>query len=157
MALKPTGFAQREESLHDPVAGVGLGSVARPAPVNGVPERSLGDVVGGGNAGDTGEGPQRGLVIEQSLTEPAGLRIAAADAFGEQVVELPAVWGDVLAQSFQIIRVAVGGVQHAEHLAELIGESAPEPARGAWAFSERDEISGDVRETQLTSSVSRNR
>jgi hypothetical protein len=38
-------FAHREDPFDEPVAGVGLGAVARAAPQDGVAQRALGSVV----------------------------------------------------------------------------------------------------------------
>ena len=100
-----------------------------------MPQRPLGRVVGGRDVRDAGERPERGLVVEASLAEPPGLRVAASGAFGQQIMDLLAVRRDVISERFEIRRVAARCVQRGEHAPELVGKRPTEPARSAVAFA----------------------
>ena len=129
-ALQAASFADREQPLDGAVAVVGLGAVARFAPQNAVAERSLSGVVGGRDAGDAGECPERVVALKQSGAEPGGLRVAAAGALLKQSLELLTAGArGQPARAARSSRSRSGVVEDREHVGEAPLELAARAGR----------------------------
>ncbi|HEX7144705.1 MAG TPA: hypothetical protein VF225_05295 [Gaiellaceae bacterium] len=116
-------------------------------------ERAFGCVVGGRDAGQRRERPQRGFVVEQAGAEALGLGVAAAAAVGQQVVDALARGGQVGRERGQVAAVAVGLVERGEDAAQFAGELAAQAPGRAAALAQRDEVPEDVCEAQLALGV----
>ncbi len=94
-ALEHAGLACRADPIDPAAAGLRLGAQLDLADDHAVAERAFGGVVGRVDAGDFAERPERGVLVQQSGGEAAGLLVASADALLKQRLE-------VLAQRTQL-------------------------------------------------------
>jgi len=130
-ALEHAGLAGRADPLDPAAAALGLGAELGLTQDDAVSEGAFGGVVGGVDAGDFAEGPQRVVFLKQPGAEAPGLQMAAADAAFEQALDVIAQRAQLVFKPREVVAVLQVGAVGADDVARCAQQLGAQSAGGS--------------------------